>query len=290
MTDFGKRQLLKMGGSLALGALATNRASGATNALQIAINQYISDLRYGGQLAASERTAWGVYDLTAQRDVVFINGNSPMQAASLIKPFIVQQYLYANYRNGLRFPLTEEILADMRAIIVRSNNAKTTALMQRIGPPYLIERLLRDQAPSVYRNIQIVEYIPNNGQTYSNRASIGDYQRFLRAIWANKLVGSKTLKQLMAIKNNDRLKTGTHYLPLSARVYDKTGSTAMVCGNVGIIECDSPQGPRAYAISAIIESSYKVQSYGRWIASRGNIIRNVSDMTYLHFKNVYGLY
>lgn len=290
MTDFSKRQLLKTGGYLALGGLAASRAHGASSSLQIAINQYISDLRRGGQLGASERTAWGVYDLTAQRDVVFINGNSSMQAASLIKPFIVQEYLYANYRNGRRFPLTGEILADMRAIIVRSSNAKTTALMQRIGPPYMIERLLRDQAPSVYRNIQIVEYIPNNGQTYGNRASVGDYQRFLRAIWANKLVGSDTLKRLMAIKNNDRLKTGTNYLPLGARVYDKTGSTAMVCGNVGIIECDSPRGPRAYAISAVIESSYKVQSYSRWIASRGNIIRNVSDMTYLHFKNIYGLY
>jgi beta-lactamase class A len=74
------------------------------------------------------------------------------------------------------------------------------------------------------------------------------------------------------------------------RVYDKTGSTAMLCGNMGIIECRDGRGrPRPYTFIGIIEKSSRTNHYARWITNRSNAMREVSNLVYNYMQSQHRL-
>ena len=77
---------------LGLGAALPLSAHAATP-LEQAINERVQQLRAEGRLASDERTAWLVHDLVANRPLAQINANTPLQCASLVKPFVIQAYL-----------------------------------------------------------------------------------------------------------------------------------------------------------------------------------------------------
>ena len=73
-------------------------------------------------------------------------------------------------------------------------------------------------------------------------------------------------------------------------VYDKTGSTARLCGNMGIIEAMGKDGKHyPYTIVGIIEKRERTRHYGRWVATRGNVIRGVSSLVYEDLKRRHNL-
>lgn len=261
------------------------------SALQTQIIQWIKKQRLAKRLTPKERTAWVVYDLTKKQSIVNINGEALFQCASLVKIFVVQAYLYAHFRqNKSAFPLNRAILGRMQKVIVQSDNDQTNYFIKQLGGIKKVQGLLKKQAPHIFKNIRLVEAIPAYGRTYQNKATPNDYLRFLRAVWQNELVGAKILKTLMGIPNPDRLKTNTQKIPFTTRVYDKTGSTAMLCGNVGILEALGKDKRRyPYIVIGLVESKVRTTQYKSWIKSRGNIIRGVSDLTYLHFKALYNL-
>ena len=86
---------------------------------------------------------------------------------------------------------------------------------------------------------RVVEKIPAGGKTFRNLASAHDYNRFLISLWQNRLPYSQELRALMALPNHDRICQGVDSMPASVRVYDKTGSTSQLCGNMGIIEAQT---------------------------------------------------
>ncbi|MCG8038863.1 MAG: class A beta-lactamase-related serine hydrolase, partial [Candidatus Thiodiazotropha taylori] len=127
----------------------------------------------------------------------------------------------------------------------------------------------------------LVEYIPANGRTYKNRASVHDYSRFLYAVWNKKIAGAREIKRLMALPSSDRIYTGVPEVPKGTRVYNKTGSTARVCGDMGILSVKGADGKRyPYILIGIIEKQRSAQNYTSWIRSRSEIIRNVSAIVY----------
>ncbi|MBP3195308.1 MAG: serine hydrolase [Cardiobacteriaceae bacterium] len=265
-----------------------NRPVIASGNLNDQISELIRQKRALGHIARDEHTAWQVVDINSGRHLLDINHHLPLQAASMIKPFVCQAYFFQNRRNPGLFPITDDIINTMRLMIVKSSNTSTNKIIDRVGGPYAVQSILRREAGDIFRNTIVVESIPAGGKTYRNRASCGDYTRFMQALWRDKLPQSKLLKSLMSIKNPDRIATRTQFVPQNLTIYDKTGSTSQCCGDFGIVEFIDKHGyAKPYSFAAVIEKSRSCDNYGSWIKSRGNVIREVSDLVYLHIEKMH---
>ena len=68
-------------------------------------------------------------------------------------------------------------------------------------------------------------------------------------------------------------------VPKGTRVYNKTGITARVCGDIGILNLKGKGGKwYPYTVIGIIEKEQNATNYTSWIRSRSNIIRQVSGL------------
>lgn len=297
----GRRQFML---SLAATAVATTcggfsgLAFGGTydSPLEAQINRYIQGLRRRGLVSADERTAWSVYDFTRGEKLVAINEDDPLQAASMIKPFVAQAYFYKCSEQPPPLRYTSNVKTTMERMIRRSSNTATNSLMQLISRhceghgPRDVEQVLRRHAPGIFQQTRIVELIPPGGRTYRNRASAHDYSRFLYALWNDQLPYSAELRSLMALPNRDRINSGVSDIPGSTVVYDKTGTTARLCGNMGIVEARGRDGRTyPYTFVGIIEKSSRARGFSHWIRARGDVMREVSAMTYAYMKARYPL-
>ncbi len=247
--------------------------------LEKSVRQLIRRLRAKGVIARDERTAWSVYDFTTGRKLVKINEDIPLQAASLIKPFFALAFFHQVRRGKLHYGRKSR--RHMRRMIQHSNNASTNWIMKRIGGPYAIDKLLKKNYPRLFKDTRIVEYIPKNGRTYRNKASAHDYSRFLFALWKGAIPGAREIRRLMALPSNNRVYTKVPAIPKGTWVYNKTGSTARLCGDISILAPKDKKGRRyPYTLIGVIEKSRRARNYSRWITTRANVIRKVSDIVY----------
>ena len=247
--------------------------------VQLRVDRFLQEQRRKGRLSLDERTSWSVYDLDLDEKLVGIQDETPLQAASLIKPAFALAYFHRVAEGKLSYgPVGRRKL---EAMIQHSNNRATNWVLRQLGGPAAVQELLAGHYAHLLPGIRVVEYIPWGGRTYRNTASAGDYVRLLRALWRDELPGSREIKRLMALPNPDRLLAGSRVIPPDTRIYDKTGSTKHLCGNMGILEVAGADGRRhAYAIVGVIEKRRPATHYGSWIRSRGRLIRDVSDIVY----------
>jgi beta-lactamase class A len=296
---FDRREFLGLS-ALAGGALIAGLPLDATAArgptLQAQVVGLVKRLRAQGKIRWDEKTSWSVYDFTGRTKLVSINEEQPRQAASMLKPFVAQAFFYTMRDSGGRLQYTSGIRDTMERMIRKSSNTATTEIMQLVSRyngntgPQATERVLKRHAPQVFRQTSIVEYIPANGRTYRNQASARDYSRFLYAQWHRQMPYSAEVLDLMSLPNHDRITRGVSNIPSDVRVYDKTGSTAMLCGNMGIIECRDGRGrPRPYTFIGIIEKSSRTNYYARWITNRSNAMRDVSNLVYNYMQSQHRL-
>ena len=298
MSRRGCLQLLTAAGlggliaTLPIPALAARPPS----ALQRKVNAYIQQQRRLGRVAGDEQTSWSVYDFNTGVKLVSINEDVPRQAASMIKPFVAQAYFFRHRESSQRYPFSSEVQGLLTRMIRDSNNAATNELIERVGRsryarrPKEVEQVLRRHAGGIFRQVNIVEYIPRNGRSYRNKASARDYSRFLYAVWKDRLPYADDMKYLLGLPNNDRIQDGTKYVPDGYRILDKTGSTAHLCGNMGIVVARDNKGrPHPYTMIGIIEKRRRGTPYWAWIKDRGNVIREVSDLVYTELKRQYNL-
>jgi beta-lactamase class A len=247
--------------------------------LEAAVEAYIDHLRQQGKLGPDERTGWSVYDFTTGEKLVTINEDEQFQTASLVKPFIAAAF-FAKVEKG-QLTYTRESRRQMERMIQHSNNASTNWIMRRVGGPQEVQRILKQQYPGIFQEIHLVEYIPAGGKTYRNKASVHDYSRFLYALWKEDIAGAREIKRLMALPGRDRIYTGVRGVPKGTKVYNKTGSTARICGDMGILNVKGADGKwYPYTVIGIIEKEQNAENYTSWIRSRGNIIRSVSSLIY----------
>ena len=247
--------------------------------LEVAVEHYIDRLRREGKIAPDERTGWSVYDFTTGEKLVTINEDVQFQAASLVKPFIAAAFFHKVKKGELVYgPKSRR---HMQRMIQHSNNASTNWVTRQVGGPQAVERILKREYPGIFQETHLVEYIPANGRTYRNKASVHDYSRFLYAIWKGDIDGADEIKRLMALPGSDRIYTGVPEVPKGTRVYNKTGSTAHVCGDMGILSVKGPDGKRyPYTLIGIIEKQQGAENYTAWIRSRSEVIRSVSGIVY----------
>ena len=251
------------------------------------IEEYIQSLRKKGKLSSDETTGWMVVDLTNGKRVVDINADQVFQAASMIKPFIALAFFH-QAKEG-KFIYGPKSRAKMERMIQRSDNAATNWVMRVAGGPAKCEEILRRYYSHIFKETKIIEYIPAGGKTYKNSAIPSDYVRFLQALWNNKLPYGKEMRRLMSLPGRDRLYNGTP-IPQGTLVYNKTGSTAHLIGDMGILVPRDKKGRRyPYVLVGIIERSSRPQNYGNWMLSRGNVIRKVSTIVYEEMKRQYQL-
>ena len=266
------------------------------DSLQRQVTDLVQRLKAAGSIGADERTSWSIYDFSSGNKLVAINEDAPRQAASMIKPFVAQAYFYQvqNSRGRLRY--SEDIRDTMERSIRRSSNQATNELIELVSRnqaqrgPKDVESVLKTNGPGIFQQTRIVEKIPTSGKTFRNLASANDYSRFLISLWQNRLPYSQDLRALMALPNHDRICQGVDSMPPSVRVYDKTGSTSQLCGDMGIIEAQDLYGNRIpYVFVGIIERPTSASNYGTWITRRSNAIRAVSNLVYLEMKDRYRL-
>ncbi|MBN2107546.1 MAG: serine hydrolase [Deltaproteobacteria bacterium] len=251
------------------------------------IEYYIKNLRRSGRISGDEKTGWMVYDLENDTCLADINGSVPFQAASMIKPFVALAFFH-QVKQG-KLPYGPKSRRMMEAMIQRSSNSATNWVMRQAGGPARCEQILRQEYGAIFKNTVIREYIPAGGRTYKNSAPPEDYILFLRALWNKELPFDKELKRLMALPGRDRIYYGTP-IPQGTLVYNKTGTTAHVCGDMGILAPKTAQGGRyPYAIVGIIERSSRPADYSRWMLTRGNVIREVSTLVYEEIKKQHRL-
>lgn len=274
---------------LVMGFLPLESARAAIDGeLEVEIERYVKSLRSKGAIRGDERTAWLVYDLTANTKLASINENASLQAASMIKPLVALAYFHQVKAGKLQYGSTTR--RHMELMIQRSSNPSTNWVMRQTGGPAATAALLKRHYPSLSQQLYLVEYIPSNGRTYRNRSSAGDYGRYLKAMWKGQLPYSQEMKRLMGLPGRDRLYSNAKRVPSGTKVYNKTGSTAMCCGDMGILVAKGPDGRSyPYVVIGIIESRHRTRSYGPWISSRGNVIREVSNLSYLAMKRRYSL-
>ncbi len=251
------------------------------------IEEYINKLRRKGKIAQDESTGWMVYDLKRDQSIIDINADQEFQAASMIKPFVALAFFHQ--AKAGKFVYGRKSRRKMEAMIQRSNNSATNWIMRQVGGPEKCEAILNKYYSYIFKKTKIQEYIPSNGRTYLNSSPPADYVRFLRALWRNKLPYGKEIRRLMALPGRDRLYHGTP-IPRGTLVYNKTGTTAHLCGDMGILVPKTRRGGRyPYAIVGIIERRSKAPDYGQWMHSRSRVIREVSTMIYNEMKKEHQL-
>lgn len=264
------------------------------NALTTEIEFYIKNMRQMGRIAANEQTAWLVYDFTTQQYLAAINANRPYQSASMVKPFIALAFFH-KVREG-RLQYTTFHRNRMEAMIQRSDNNATNYFIEllnrtsRYSGPAEAEYTLKRNHPGIFRHTRIVERIPGGGRTYRNKASALDYHRFLHALWYDQLPYSAELKRLMNLPNRDRIYSDAYGVARQTWVIDKTGTTARLCGDMGILIAQGRNGYRyPYIFIGIIEKARSANNYRTWINDRGNVIREVSSLAYTHMQQIHNL-
>lgn len=261
--------------------------AGTNSNLEKELEAHINELRCKGLLAKDEKTGWLVIDLTRGETIVDINVDSPYQAASMIKPLVALAYFHRLKEGKVKYTATAR--GKMEAMIQRSDNAATNWVMKQVGGPQAVQKILRKHYGHLLCDTSIVEYIPGGGRTYRNRASAKDYGRFLVALWRKQLPHDQEIRRLMALPGRDRLYSGTQ-IPQGTLVYNKTGTTAKLCGDMGILAPKAQNGRRyPYVVVGIIEKRSKAGNYGHWAMTRGNVIRRISSKIYQTMKTTYNL-
>ncbi|MFH1725366.1 MAG: serine hydrolase [Elusimicrobiota bacterium] len=256
--------------------------------LETAVEAYIKRLRHKGRVASDERTAWSVYDFTTGEKLVDINEDLQLQAASLVKPFFALAFFHEVERGELIYGSKSR--RHMERMIQRSDNRSTNWIIRHVGGPKAMQRILAGHYGNIFRDVRIVEYVPAGGRTYRNKASARDYSRFLYALYKGQIPRAAEIKRLMSLPNRDRIYTGASEVPKGTKVYDKTGSTARLCGDMGILIVRGADGERyPYTIIGVIEKRQPARDYLAWIQSRGDVIRDVSNIVYQAISRRHGL-
>lgn len=282
--QLSRRQLLSYGGiGLAAASLPSIALAKSPSDLQIRVNELVQRQRRQGLISRNERTAWSVYDFNTKTKLVSINENSTMQAASMVKVFVALAYFYLNKQAPSKYPYHTKERRLMELMLVKSSNYATNQLMKMCRGPANVARLCKVATGNRYPQLRIVEYIPAGGRTYRNRASASDYSRFLYDLWYNKLPHSAEIKRIMSIRNRDRIQMNR--MPSQIKVYDKTGSTGMLCGDMGIIQLGNSR--QAYTFIGIIQKSRKTRRYRTWIRARSKAMRQVSGLVYDYMDSRY---
>ena len=256
--------------------------------IQKKVNAHVQTLRASGKVSKYEQTSWSVYDFSSGEKFVSINEETSRQCASMFKPFVALAFFHEVKRK--RFRYGKKSKSKMRAMIQRSSNSATNWLMKQVGGPKKLNKLLTKHYGGIFRQTHIVEYIPKGGRTYKNKSTARDYSRFLYALWKGSLPYAREIRRLMALPGSDRIYTNVAAIPEGTLVYNKTGSTAHLIGDMGILVARGKDGKiYPYTFIGIIQRSKRPKDYSAFARKKADVIRSVSGLVYKELKKKHKL-
>jgi len=161
----------------------------------------------------------------------------------------------------------------------------------------------------LYKELRLLETIPEDGRTYRNKISAADLNQLLLKIWFKRVISAKYSAQtnkvaakemlyLLGLPGHawlkDRIKAGTCFSAnKSVKLWDKTGFVKGVNGNAGIVEIDTPHGRRAYTLVIFMEREDYLTIEGdasSWSERMSLHMRKISELSYAFISNRYNSY
>jgi beta-lactamase class A len=256
--------------------------------LEDQIREYLRKARNDGLIDSDEVTSWSVFDFTGGTKLVAIKEDVPRECASMVKPFVALAFFDCVKRGILAYDAGRRQL--LQRMIQNSSNTATNDMIDLIGGPKAVDAILCRTYPGIFRQTKVLEKIPYDGRTYMNQASAHDYSRFLYALWTDGIPYSDEIRRLMALPNRDRLYDGVPNIPSGTLIYHKTGTTARLCGDFGLLVPRDWRGVRyPYTLVAIVERRDRASDLSRWVWIGGRLIRDVSAIVYEAMQRRYGL-
>lgn len=262
-------------------------SSNSTANISGGLQAFIQEQQRKGRLNHNERVALVAYDLTADRYITTLNAGTPFQAASMVKPFVALAFFHEVQAGRLHY--TGKHRNMMERMIQHSDNNATNWFMRQLGGPARCNAIISRYYGRLFRQVRIREYIPAGGKTYRNTIAPQDYIQYLKELWARQLPASAEILRVMGLPGRDRIYCGTR-IPGGVQVYDKTGTTSLLCGDMGILVTRSRTGAQIpYAVVGIVQRRSIARNYRLWMATGGNVIRDFSSLVYEEMKQKYNL-
>jgi len=185
-----------------------------------------------------------------------------------------------------------------------SSNSSTNAVIELLGGLAKTQQVL--EKTKIYKQIRLIEYIPENGRAYRNTISVADLNRIFRELWFQRIIGPKysgeqnrevsiEMLNLLQLPGHpwlkDRIKAYTCYSRnKTVKLWDKTGFVKGSNGNAAIVEINTPFGRKAYTIVLFIERKDFHSITGnakKWFDHASIHMRRISEMTYAYFSKRY---
>lgn len=273
--------------------------------LEAGILDYMKEMYVHKKLKVEDKLSIIVQDLANESIVVSIQPRKSVISASTIKVPILHAYMIQRFKGKLiEFSKYEMHIENM---IRFSSNKSTNTVIELLGGPEKIQYLLENT--NVYKELRLVEPIPENGRAYRNKISVADLNQIFKKIWFHRVIGSKYSEQknknvskemlyLLGLPGHswlkDRIKAGTCFSTnKTVKIWDKTGFVKGANGNAGIVEINTPHGSKAYSIVLFIERENFHSITGdatNWFERVSMHMRRISEMTYAFFSNRYQSY
>lgn len=208
---------------------------------------------------------WSVYIKNMKNnDIVSINSNEQMVAASEIKLFIME-YLYNLANNGSA--KTSDFESDVRPMIQNSDNSATNRLIDKYGMSNINSYITSHYGQSKLQRKMLT-------QGNENYTSAKDIAVLLEGIYKGKLVSQTYSNQMLTFLKNQTVRTKIPQgVPSGVTVANKTGELSNVENDAAIVY--SSKGD--YIIVVLSGSQTNTAT------ARNNIIK-ISEMTYNYYN------
>jgi len=273
--------------------------------LEAGILNYLKENYELKRLNINDNLSIIVEDLEKGKIVTSIHPDKSLKSASTIKVPILQVYMIQRSEGNLIENLNHKELIEK--MIRFSSNSSTNTVIELLGGIAKIQQILNKT--KIYKQIRLIEYIPENGRAYRNTISVADLNRIFRELWFQRIIGPKYSKEqnrqvsiemlnLLKLPGHpwlkDRIKAGTCYSTnKTVKLWDKTGFVKGSNGNAGIVEINTPFGRKAYSIVLFIERKdfHSITGNSRkWFEQASMHMRRISEMTYAYFSKRYHNY
>ncbi len=273
--------------------------------LEAGILNYMKEIYELKKLNINDKLSIIVEDLGNKKVLASIHPDKSIKSASTIKVPILHAFMIQLIEGELSENSNHKgMIEDM---IRFSSNSSTNNVIELLGGPAKIQRIL--EQTKIYKQILLIEYIPENGRAYENTISVSDLNSIFKKLWIQSVLGEKysieqnrlvSIEMLDLLKLpgykwvKDRIKAGTCYSTnKTVKLWDKTGFVKGSNGNAGIVEINTPFGRKAYSIVIFIERkdfhSIKVNAK-KWFEKTSIHMRRISEMAYAYFSNLYQNY
>ena len=273
--------------------------------LEAGILQYMKEVYTKNKLKRKDKLSIVVQDLSAGKLLVSLRSRKSVKSASTIKLPILQAYMIQRFKG--KFEETSNHKKLIEEMIRFSNNSSTNKIIKLLGGTENIQRILNKT--KFYKELRLLEMIPEDGRTYRNKISAEDLNQILMNIWFKRAIGPQYSAQinktaahemlnLLGLPGHtwlkDRIKAETCFSSnKSVKLWDKTGFVKGLNGNAGIVEIDTPHGRKAYSLVMLMERQDYQTIEGdaaSWFEIVSLHMRRISEITFAYISNRYESY